>query len=44
MKHIECFKVAGGRGKHYDMTIHFRDGTQKTIEHKGITGLDKKWQ
>ena len=41
MKHIECFKVAGGRGKHYDMTIHFRDGTQKTIEHKGITGLDK---
>ena len=41
MKEIDCFKVAGGRGKHYDMTIHFKDGTQKTIEHKGITGLNK---
>ena len=38
MKKVDCFKVAGGRGKHYDMTIHFKDGTQKTIEHKGITG------
>ena len=41
MKKVDCFKVAGGRGKHYDMTIHFKDGTQKTIEHKGITGLNK---
>ena len=41
MKEIDCFKVAGGRGKHYDMTIHFKDGTQKTIEHKGITGLNR---
>lgn len=41
MKEIDCFKIAGGRGKHYDMTIHFKDGTQKTIEHKGITGLNK---
>ena len=42
MKEIDCFKVAGGRGKHYDMTIHFKDGTQKTIEHKGITRLNKE--
>ena len=41
MKEVDCFKVAGGRGKHYDMTLHFKDGTQKTIEHKGITGLNK---
>jgi len=42
MKKVDCFKVAGGRGKHYDMTIHFKDGTQKTIEHKGITGVNKE--
>ena len=42
MENVDCFKVAGGRGKHYDMTIHFKDGTQKTIEHKGITGLNKE--
>lgn len=42
MKEVDCFKIAGGRGKHYDMTIHFKDGTQKTIEHKGITGLNKE--
>ena len=42
MKEVDCFKVAGGRGKHYDMSIHFKDGTQKTIEHKGITGLKKE--
>ena len=41
MIEIECFKVAGGRGKHYDMTIHLKDGKRKTIEHKGITGLNK---
>ena len=42
IKKVDCFKVAGGRGKHYDMTIHFKDGTQKTIEHKGITGINKE--
>ena len=41
IEEVDCFKVAGGRGKHYDMTIHFKDGTQKTFEHKGITGLNK---
>ena len=38
---IKCFVVAGGRDKHYDIIIHFKDGSRKGIEHKGITGLKK---
>ena len=35
---VEKFIVAGGAAKHYDMTILFKDGTTKNIEHKGLTG------
>ena len=38
---IKCFEVAGGRVKHYDIYIIFKDETKKTIEHKGITGVNK---
>ena len=30
---VEKFIVAGGAAKHYDMTILFKDGTTKNIEH-----------
>ena len=35
---VEKFIVAGGAAKHYDMTILFKDGSTKNIEHKGLTG------
>lgn len=35
---IERFIVAGGSSKHYDIIIKFKNGTTKTIEHKGIVG------
>ena len=34
---IKSFSEAGGMSKHYDIIINYKDGSTKTIEHKGIT-------
>ena len=35
---VEKFIVAGGASKHFDISILYKDGSVKNIEHKGLTG------